>query len=120
GLGGGGRLLVVAAGERFVDLLRTLVAEEQAAGDEQVGQRLRQELTQDHRDRQDDQQFVADRAERDLADDGQFAIRGEPVDVAGGDGGVVDDDARRLDAGLARRRADIVDRRRRRFREQRD
>ncbi len=115
-----GLVLVMAPGEGLVDLLRSLVAQEQAAGDEKVRQRLRQELAQDHRHREDDQELVADGTDRDLANDRQFAIRAESVHVAGSDRGVVDDHSRGLDARATGRCADVVDGRRCCFRERRD
>jgi hypothetical protein len=56
----------VVSGKRLVDLLGPLVAEERAADDQQIRQRAREELAEDHGHREDDQQLVADRPDCDL------------------------------------------------------
>jgi len=58
---------------------------------------------------EDEEQLVAERAERDLADHRQFALWLEPDHVARRHRGIVDHHADRLAAGLAGGRCDIVE-----------
>ena len=64
------------------------------------------------RRRQKEQELVADRAPGDLADDRQFARRGEARNIARRNSCIVDDNACCLGSRLARRNTDIVKRRR--------
>ena len=86
-------------GDLLPDLLGALVAEVGAADHEDRGQQPRQELAEQQGRREDDEQLVAQRADGDPLDDRQLAVGGEALHVARRDGGVVDDDARRLGAG---------------------
>ena len=92
-------------------LLGALVAEVGAAEHQQRCQQPRQELAEHQDRRQDEEQLVAQRPDGDPLDDRHLALGGHAVDVLRRDGGVVDDDARRLGAGPARRGPDVVDRR---------
>ena len=79
-----------------------------------------QELAEEQRRGEDEQQLVAQRPDRDLADDRDLAVGGDAVDVLRCDGGVVDDDAGGLDARPAGGRTDVVHRRRGETGERRD
>jgi hypothetical protein len=81
-----------------------------AAAHQDRRHRPRREGAEDQRAGQQEQQLVAERAERDLPDDRQFAIGREAHGVAGGDGGVVDHHAHGLGARLAGGGAHVVQR----------
>jgi hypothetical protein len=117
---GGGFFPGVVAADLLPDLLGTLEAQVGAADHEEGGERPRQELREQHDRRKDEHQFVADRPDGDPLDDRQLAVRSESLDIARGDGRVVDDDARSLDAGPPRGRSDVVDRGCRQFGDGRD
>ncbi len=97
------------AADLLPDLVRALVGEEATAEDEDHGQQLREELSQQDRRREDEEQLVAQRADRDLLDDRQLALGRGAVEVLRGDGGVVDDHAGGLGARPAGRGTDVVD-----------
>ena len=110
----------VVAADAVPDLLGALVAEVGAADHQDRRQQPGQELAEQQGRREDEQQLVAQRADRDPLDHRQLAVGGDAVDVLRGHGRVVDDHAGRLRAGAARGRADVVDRGRRQPRERGD
>ena len=57
-----------------------------------------------------EQELVLERPGGDFPNDRKFALRGQSYNVAGGYRRIVDDDAGRLRAGLARCAGDIVER----------
>ena len=75
-----------------------------------------QELAEQQGRREDDEQLVAQRPQRDPLDDRQLAVGREALDVARGDGGVVDDHAGRLGARAAGGGGHVVHRRSRQLR----
>ena len=99
------------AEDRLDDFLGPLITQIGAAEHQERGHQPRREGAQQQRRRKQDQQFVAQRPERDLADDRQFALGGEARDVARSHRGIVDDHAHRLAAGLAGCGGDVVERR---------
>ncbi len=100
---------VMLAGDGFEELLGTFVREVAAAQEQDRCHGPRRELTEHQCDGQDEQQLVAQRAEADLPDDGQFPVRQEAMDVLRRHGGVVHDDAHGLDTGLARSRRHVIE-----------
>ena len=114
------RFAMMVAAELFPQLLGAFIGEIGAADHQQPGDRPRREGREEERGGEQDQQLVADAAERDLADDRQLAVGAEADDIIGGDGGIVDDDPRGLGAGLDGGGADVVERRRRELGERRD
>src|SRR6478735_3591246 len=92
-------------------LLEALVAEVGTADHQDRGEQTREELAEQQRHRQDDDQLVAQRADRDPLDHRELAVGGHSVDVLRSDGGVVDHDSGGLRGGPARSSADVVDRR---------
>ena len=109
---GGDRDLVAAAvmTEPLPDLLGALEAQVCASDHEQRGQRPGEELAEQHRRREDEEDLVPQRAERDPLDDRQLTVGGEAVDVPRRDRRVVDDDAGGLRARPCGCGADVVDR----------
>lgn len=97
---------------QFVDFFHTLVAEIKPANHQQRRDRLRCDKAQDQCCRKQDQKLVLQRAERDLADDRQFACCRKSGDITGCDGRIVNDDASRFRACLGRLAGNIVERRR--------
>src|SRR4051812_41072653 len=91
-------------------LLGTLVAEKGAAQHEQRRDCGGKEITKQQSDGQQDQQFVAERPNRNLAYDRQFAFRGKTDHVIRRDGCVIDYHASRLCSRLGRLARDIVER----------
>ena len=105
-------MLLVVAGqptEFLEDLLAALEAQVRATHDQQERQNLRGQPCEEEGDRQDDEELVDEGAARDLADDGQLALRAQARHVLGGDGRVVDDDADRLRGGFDGVCRDVVD-----------
>ena len=94
----------------LVDLLGALVAEIGAAEHQQRRDRRGQEVAERQGGGQQDQELVAQRSHRDLADDRQFALGGEADHIARRDGGIVDDDAGGLRPRLGGLAGDIVKR----------
>ncbi len=117
---GRGHVVVVVTGDHAPHLVGAFVGEERAAEHEDDRQQVWEELAQQQGSREDEQQLVADRADRDLLHDRQLAVRGDAVDVLRRDRRVVDDHARGLGGRAARGRADVVDRCRRQLRDRRD
>ena len=101
-------------------LLGALVAEVGGAEHQDRRQQPRQELTEQQRGGQDEQQLVAQRADRDPLDHRQFAVGGDAVHVLRRHRGVVDDDAGGLGGRAAGGGADVVDRRGRQPGQRRD
>ena len=95
-------------GEALVHLVGALVGEEATTEDQDHRQQPREELPEQHRCGEDEEQLVAQRADGDLLDDRQLAVRSGPVEVLRGHGGVVDHDAGGLGAGPTRGSADVV------------
>ena len=91
---------VSSAAEALQDLLPALEAQVGAADDERHRQEPRRHGRQQQADRQDDEELVAQRAQRDLLDDRQLPVRGDAGDVLGGGGDVVDGGRRDLRRGL--------------------
>ena len=104
----------------FEHLFHALVAEIGAAEHQQRRDRPGQEVAERQRGGQQDQELVAKRSRRDLADDRQFALGGESDHVAWRDRGIVDDDAGRLDPRLGGLADHIVKRSRRHLCDRRD
>ena len=96
--------------DQLPELLRALVAEVGAADHQDRREQPRQQLAEQQRGGQDQQQLVAQRADRDPLDHRQLALGPEPLDVARRDRGVVDDHAGGLHARPARAGGDVVDR----------
>ncbi|MCO5555074.1 hypothetical protein L7F22_008614 [Adiantum nelumboides] len=121
-----GDLLVTLLGvlgvprEVLPELLGALVGEVAAAEHEDRGQQPRRELGEDQRDRQDEDDLVDQRAPGDPPDDRQLALGLEPLHVAGGDGGVVDDHTRGLGPGAPGGPGDVVEGGRRQAHQRRD
>ena len=105
--------LRLVTGELLPDLLRALVTEVGAADHQDRGEQERRELAQQQRDRQDDQQLVAQRSLGDPPDDREFPLGFESLHVPRGHRCVVDHHPGRLDAGPAGAGRDVVQRRRR-------
>ena len=105
--------------EAVMDLLGTLEAEVGAAEHQDDLDEHRHELAEHQRCRQDEQDLVLERSLRDPLDDRQLPLGGQAMHVRGRDGGVVDDDTRRLHAGPTGGGADVVDRRRSQLRQRR-
>ena len=102
--------VVVVVGEPVVDLLGPLETEVGTADHQDDLDEQRGDGAEDQRRREDEQELVAQRTERDLLDDRQLTLGGEVLDVGGRDGRVVDDDPGGLDARSPGRGADVVDR----------
>ena len=102
------------------DFLHALVTKIGAAEHQQRRDRPGHEVAEDQRGRQQDQQLVAERPPRDLGDDRQLALGGEPDHVTRRDRGVVDDHAGRLYARLGGLAGDVVQRCRRHAGERRN
>jgi hypothetical protein len=111
---------MLLAAQLLQHLLGALEAEEQPADDQQEGDRLRQELAEQQRDRQQDQQLVAQAALGDRQDHRQLAVGREIGDVGRRYRGVVDHHPRRLAPRLRGGGGDIVERCGRRAGDQRD
>jgi hypothetical protein len=95
--------------DQFEDFLGALIAEIDAAHHQERGDQPGRDQRQDQRARQQEEQLVLQRAERDLPDDRQFTRGGEAHRIARRHRRVVDDDAGRLGAGLGRLCDDVVD-----------
>src|SRR6185503_17364651 len=93
------------------DLLGRLEGEIGAADHQQRRDQERGEGGQQQRCRKQDQQLVAERPDRDLADNRKLALGGEADDVAWRDGSVVDHDACRLGGRFSRGTGDVIERR---------
>jgi hypothetical protein len=110
-----GQVLDLLAGHLVVregldDLLGGLEGQIGPAAHQDRRHRPGREGAEDQRAGQQEQQLVAERADRDLPDDRQLAIGREPHGVAGGDGGVVDHHPHGLGARLAGGGAHVVQR----------
>jgi hypothetical protein len=110
----------VVRADHLPQLLGALVAQVDPADHQDRREQPRQQLAQQERDGQDQEELVAQRADRDPLDHREIALGPEPLDVARGDRGVVDDHAGGLHARPARTRGDVVDRGRGRPGEHRD
>ena len=108
--GRGGRGVGVMSTKPAHYLLGALVAEVGGAQHQDRCHQPRHELTEQQRGRQDEQQLVAQGADRDPLDHRQLAVGGDAVHVLRRHRGVVDDDARRLGGRAPGRSADVVDR----------
>ena len=105
------RLLVRGVrADHLPQLLGALEAEVDAADHQDRGEQPRQQLAEQQRGGQDEQELVAQRADRDPLDHRQLALGLEALDVARRDRGVVDDHAGGLHARPARAGGDVVDR----------
>ncbi len=102
--------LFAVRNEEFHQLFRSFERQIDTADHEKRHDEGRREIAENERQRQQEDELVAQRSLGDLPDDRQFAFRLQPHDIFRGDGRVVDDDARRLGAGLCRLSCDIVER----------
>jgi hypothetical protein len=110
GLGGvQGVIAAMVARKSMRDFLGAFEAEIGAADHQDRSDRPGQEGGEEKRRGQQEEQLVLEAAAGDAPDDRQLALRFEPGDIAGGDGRIVDDDARCLAARLAGGGTDIVE-----------
>ena len=93
----------------FKHFFHAFVAEIGAADHEKRCDRPGQKIAERQRNRQQDQQLVAKRSRRNLADHRQFAFGGKSDHVTRGDRGIVDHDARRLRPRFRSLARDIVE-----------
>ena len=94
--------------EALQDLLPALEAQVGTTENECDRQEHRRHRSQQQADRQDEEKLVAKRAQRDLLDDRQLAIRGDACDVLGRGGHVVNGGRRYLRGGLDGDRGRVV------------
>src|SRR5690606_19354689 len=104
-------LVMCEDAELLEELLSALEAQVGATDHEQRREGPRRELAEEEGDRNDDEELVAERAHRNLLDDGQLALRLEPGDIARRHGRVVDDDPGSLRSRTPRGRTHVIDRR---------
>jgi hypothetical protein len=102
-------LRLVTVADEVVHLFGALEAQVRAAEHQDHLDEGGGNLAQHQGGRQDDQQLVAHRARGDLADDRQLALGGEPADIRGCHGRVVDHHPGGLRARPPGRQADVVD-----------
>ena len=113
-------MVVIVVAQCVNDLVGAFVGQEAPAEHQDDLDHLRGDRTEQQGRRQNDEQLIAQRTDRNAPDDGQFTLGGEPANVGGGDRGVIDHHAGRLRAGLRRCRTDVVNRRRGQLRQRGD